>query len=225
MTTRANKFRPNSLTMTTWSLLPVETQRKIFSYLKYWETQRKRGVNRQWLIVADSVNPDNKDSESRNVRLLCSLPGVFYYGWNKAYYWWNNWNDVCMVASYHELKEFATTTELSYHGTLKVDRITTFLKWNKKGHHCRGEIRKNPKTVGTQIVRDEGCDCCLKMCGTKALECLRSYKCCENEGCAELLWCLNGLCRNHRSGKCMHGLCKECCRTKGKLCKGHKGRR
>ncbi len=83
--------------------LPIELQRYILSFLKFWEIQRKRRVCKEWMIIADSINPNLKDAESVRVYNSCKYVldqpiiaqdryGFVKQNWEnkKVYYLWKS---------------------------------------------------------------------------------------------------------------------------------------
>ena len=162
--------------------LPLELQREIFSYLPFWELQKRRGVNRSWCIVTDSLNPDYPDAQSQNLRHFCQsvLTEVHYkFGSFLSLQWMvlKTWNE-----KYIFYPRNAQFFENNYSKDIIISNVTDFLKWNAVAHGCdywtgvRG-YTKDGKLFST-------CMCCRK---------------CFSEE------------KNTYDAKCTRELCKICC--------------
>lgn len=162
--------------------LPTELMRYIFSFLPYWEIQRKRRVNKWWLDIADSVNPNNNDKESKNVALMCR-PYILKVenGWMTA-----DW----FVSENFKGKQvlYALPSDFAHDG--KVVDIMRYLKWDAtpfrdnydrriKGYFYKGQQYCRCSIDG----KDKWACCSILSCHNEPRPCGKCGKHCKDIKC------------------------------------------
>ena len=208
--------------MTTFSALPTEIQRYIMSLMPFWHSQRKRGVSKQWKYIADSLNPNMTDAESRNVRALSvreggtvPWPTIFAFAWRRGTPLKSglNWRGdlVCYPVAEHEDERIRAA-----YTAISTD-VVVFLKWSAKIHICpffywEDHLLNMREAVFEPMcyIRDgeivpDLCRCCAA-CAS------RNVACASRNGVKTDL-------PNKRSERCQRLLCAACCRDSA--CRGH----
>lgn len=171
-----------------WSDCPTELKRYIFSFLPYWEIQKKRGVSRHWCTVADSLNPNYRDAESLNV-LAFSLEHIKTV--EKAWVEhskkpsWRRHKAPWVVCKTWRWKEVVYDAKASYAANWKIVDVVEFIKCNMRPFWSSS----NP------IDR--------RLKGYK----LDGVIICECEFC-----CKNETCHQEYSSLCKHTMCGNCCK-------------
>lgn len=195
--------------MKSWVDLPVELQRKVFSFLKYPDIQKKRGVNRWWCIVANSLDIESKDAESQNVSKHQHdvVVKVRRHRYKIFIAQWTNHSGIELSVFLNEDLKRNSLFEFSERNNLfefsedlffifshsEIKTYVDFLKWNKLLVEC--PKLWNPKQwnlsykemfsfTETQLKHGVGCRCCMDFD-----------------------------CNNISSLKCISGRCKACCKS------------
>jgi len=201
-----------------WFDMPTEIQRKVFSFLPYWEIQRCRGAGRLWKRIADSIDPNAKDAESRNVFLLSQCLHLV----NEVEKQWqfseiaeaSNWRDETIY--YPRYSDFSNGR--------KVIDVIKMLQWNATDCFTRawGVFPHAYIRDGIKHCPVYFCHCSNGHCeNSPAVGCSRNMckTCCSDAKCHRhvprsklQLPCTEGSCQNERSVRCPNSQCGDCCR-------------
>jgi len=203
-----------------WIDMPTEIQRKIFSFLPYWEIQRSRGAGRLWKRIADSIDPNAKDAESRNVFLQClSLVNEIERRWQR----WgiatsSNWRGETIY--YPRYSDFSDGQ--------KVTDVVKMLQWDATGFKTWSWIEDDflPHAyvhggIKHCLTKVEFCHCSNGHCENKSsIGCNRNMckACCSDAHCHRHVPrsrharpCTVESCQNESSMRCSNSRCGECC--------------